>query len=596
MLLLRLPFLNQPIQGDDAYYLAIAEHAQIEPLHPTHFQHISTGIVVDMRGMPHPPLNGWYLGLLLAIFGDVREPVFHLLYMPFSLIAALAAYSIACRYSQRPLWATLLFLAAPAFVINGTSLETDLPHLAFFLAAIALFLSDRLILAAVSMALAALTAYQAAVLIPILGLHLWQKRSRSVAHWLVLLSPAIALVAYQAYERLSTGAVPAAVLTGYFQTYGLQSLINKARNAAALTVHLGWIVSPLVAPVRWWLALIAVGAAFIDASPLFWVPFALGVGTLVYSRRLPWIPIFFAAALVIFFAGSARYLLPLALPVAILAADRGRWLALGFGSHLALSLALAFSNYQHWDAYRKMATPVTWINAEWGLRWYEESLGALPLVNGQAVRPGQSVMTSALSFPIPYTTGGGVGVAIAEHEVKPTLPLRLFAVDSRSAYSSAQHGLRAFDISTLPADRVTVAAIRERKPELSYLPVNAPQADSQIVSGVYQADSPANAWRWSADRVVVLVKAPAAPSRVEATFRIIDQSPARTVALLVNGQVVAQQTYTGPGLYTLASSAPVALSEGTATVTLTADRTFRAPGDNRNLALILTGLGFVSRP
>jgi len=35
VLALRLPFLHQAIQGDDVYYLYGAEHAQIEPLHPT---------------------------------------------------------------------------------------------------------------------------------------------------------------------------------------------------------------------------------------------------------------------------------------------------------------------------------------------------------------------------------------------------------------------------------------------------------------------------------------------------------------------------------------------------------------------------------
>ncbi|MBL8294150.1 MAG: hypothetical protein JNN08_20065 [Bryobacterales bacterium] len=65
---MRLPFLNHPIQGDDAYYLAMAQHAQIEPLHPTHFRHVSTGIEVDMRGYPRPAMNAWVLALLPAIF------------------------------------------------------------------------------------------------------------------------------------------------------------------------------------------------------------------------------------------------------------------------------------------------------------------------------------------------------------------------------------------------------------------------------------------------------------------------------------------------------------------------------------------------
>jgi hypothetical protein len=67
VLLIRLPFLNQAIQGDDVYYLAGAEHAQIDPLDPNHVQYVSMGDRVDLRGFPHPPFNAWFLGLLLAV-------------------------------------------------------------------------------------------------------------------------------------------------------------------------------------------------------------------------------------------------------------------------------------------------------------------------------------------------------------------------------------------------------------------------------------------------------------------------------------------------------------------------------------------------
>ena len=143
---MRLPFLNQAIQGDDVYYLAAAEHAQIDPLHPNHVRYVFLGDRVDMRGHPHPPLNAWALGALLAVFGDVREVPFHAAYIVFSLIAAAAMWSLARRFSPQPLWATLLFLATPAFVVNGNSFEADLPFLAFWMASIALFVSRRLAL------------------------------------------------------------------------------------------------------------------------------------------------------------------------------------------------------------------------------------------------------------------------------------------------------------------------------------------------------------------------------------------------------------------------------------------------------------------
>src|SRR6185436_9779364 len=88
-LLVRLSFLNQAIQGDDVNYLAGAEHAQIDPLHPNHTSYVFLGKSVDMRGHPHPPLNVWVLGALLAALGDIREVPFHAVYILFSLIAAL---------------------------------------------------------------------------------------------------------------------------------------------------------------------------------------------------------------------------------------------------------------------------------------------------------------------------------------------------------------------------------------------------------------------------------------------------------------------------------------------------------------------------
>ena len=69
VLAIRLPFLDQAIQGDDIYYLAGAQHAQIDPAHPNHARYAFLGDMVDMRGHPHPPLNVWCLAALLAVFG-----------------------------------------------------------------------------------------------------------------------------------------------------------------------------------------------------------------------------------------------------------------------------------------------------------------------------------------------------------------------------------------------------------------------------------------------------------------------------------------------------------------------------------------------
>jgi hypothetical protein len=608
VLALRLPFLNQAIQGDDVYYLYGAEHAQIDPLHPTHARYLFLGQMVDMRGHPHPPLNSWFLALLLVILRDIREIPFHAAYILFSLIAAFSALSLARRFSPAPLAATLLFLVTPAFVVNGNSLEADLPFAAFWLLSIALFVSAVdsrsirwLAASAAAMVLAALAAYQAIILTPILLLYGRKWRPS----WLATLTAPVTLVIWQLLERISTGALPAGVLAGYMQTYGLQAFDQKIKNAVALTGHLAWLVFPGLWIPSWFTIPVAVGAAFYDWNPLFWASIAFGVGILIWCARnwrdflAQWVLIFFASALVIFFAGSARYLLPIALPVSILATKRvsRQWQMVGVGAGLALSLGLATVNYKHWDGYRSFARSIqqdvetkrVWINGEWGLRYYVESEGALPIQQGQAVHPGEMVVSSALCYPVQYATGGGVLAPTAERTIRPLIPLRIVALHGKSAYSSTAFGLRPFDVSLDVIDQLKAEIVTERKPVLSDLPMNAPEAEQQIVSGVYQLEN--RRWRWMSRIAVILLKMPTNPAVLEVHFTIPDVAPARRVTVELYGRQVASETYAGAGTYTLSSAALQPVADA-ATVTITVDRVFSAPNDRRELGIILSEVGF----
>ncbi len=607
-LALRLPFLNQAIQGDDVNYLAGAEHAQIDPAHPGHARYAFLGKVVDMRGHPHPPLNAWCLAGLLALAGDVYEIPFHAAYIVFTLVAAAAMWSLARRFSPRPLPATLLFLATPAFVVNGGSLESDLPLTACWMAAAALFVravdgrSGRLLAgAAAALALTALAAYQSIVIVPILAAYLWMERRDWRAAWLVVAVPALVLALWQLFERLSTGALPATVLAGYMQSYNLQTIAGKLRNTAALTAHLAWLVFPalaIAASRRMWVAGLAAAAAgaFIDPHPMFWASFGVGVMLLAWiAGETPflraWVLIFFAAALALFFAGSARYLLPLAAPVALLVSRQPRlWAA--FALQLALSLALAVVNYQHWDGYRRFAQTLpaekrVWVNGEWGLRYYLESEGALPLLEGQAVRPGEIVVSSALAYPIPFTTGGGRLESLQRMDITSPLPLRMIGLGARSAWSTATLGLRPFDLSRAVIDRVEASIVVERKPTLEYLPMSAPEADSQIVSGVYKLEE--NRYRWMSGRAVFLLKPPAGPTPVEVSLYVPGGAVARRIVISVDG--LRFERALAPGSQIL-STPPVT----GANLVLEVDRTFSTPGDQRQLGVILAAVGFRTPP
>ncbi len=584
------------MQGDDPYYIKGAQHALIDPLHPTHAKYVFQGDLVDMRGHPHPPLDSWTLAALILLFGDVREVPFHAFYILFSLLAAACTFAIALRFTTKPLIATLLFIVTPAFVINGNSFEADIPFVAFWLAAIAAFIYARYTLCAVAAVLAALTAYQAIVMTPILALWLWMSRTRprNPSAWIALFAAPLTVAVYQLFERITGGALPAQILAGYMSSYALQTLVAKLKNAAALTAHTGWLVFPLLAMAafrRSWIVGLAAAAAaaFYDQNPLFWLSFGAGAMILAACLRdrrnfLPaWILVFFAAALVLFFAGSARYLLPIGVPVAILVADRLslRWLAAGAAGSALISLSLAIVNYQHQAAYRSFQydAPRIFTNAEWGLRYYLESRGARAITRDEALWPGDAVITTAYAPPV----NGTPGAVVLEREIQSSIPLRTVGLGCRSGYSSVVWGLRPFDISLAPLDRVRVEVVAERKPILGYLNIGTPEAAAQIVSGIYNSD------RWTGERATVILKRPPDTSTVEASFFVPPQSPARSVQLLSNGRLLATDTFSAAGVRKVSAPAPPG---DTVSLSLVVDKTFVVPPDQRKLGVLLTGIGF----
>ncbi len=359
------------------------------------------------------------------------------------------------------------------------------------------------------------------------------------------------------------------------KTYGLARLQLKLTHACALVVHACFMMFPLLLPFA--------------IVPLF-------------KRRdrdtnflLAWIGIFCAAAVILFFAGSARYLLPIAAPMALLVSRLPvKYLRIAIPAQLVFSLLLATVNYQHWSGYREFARSLsketksrrTWANAEWGLRWYLVADGARPVHDEQHIPAGDMVVSSELAFPTPYNRGGSSLVEIAAREIRPAIPLRLIGLDSHSGYSTADKGLLPFGISSGPIDRVRAVVLVEHHPTLEYLPMSAPEADDQIISGVYGREG-TNPWRWTAGSATLALKKPAQPKPLHLEVYIPDASPVRTVRVLGDGRELYAHTFDKPGNYTL-DTAP----SQSGNITIQFDKTFSVPGDHRELGVILTGIGY----
>lgn len=588
VLLLRAPFLNQAVQGDESTFLACAAHAQIDPLHPNHVHYIFTPVEldVDLQGGSHLPMDAWVLAGLIAIFGGVKEVPFHAAYIAFSLLVVFAMYSIARRFSAQPLWAALLFLAVPAFVVNGGSFEADVPHLAFFLCGIACFITAAkrrslpwLVASAIALACAALTVIQAQMAFPILLAYTWMYARTWKPAWIAALAPSIALAAWQIFERMSSGEFPILRTAHYLNQQRWDQISLKLDNAAGLFMHLWFIVFPVLFVAGVWAAW-----RRHDRDTTF---------------LAAWIAIYFVGACVPFIDGSARYLLPIAAPVAIWASyARRSWVIAGFAVQMALSLGLAIANYQHWDAYRDFSHEIVqqaagrriWVNSEWGLRHYMEDAGARVPNPAQFIPPGDVVVWSELVHPVSLTHPGELVASLLTKDVRPSMPFRIIGLESHSGFSSIHAGgFFPFGIGDGLVDRIHADIYKEAKPTLQDLPMNAPEAESQIVSGLFGLEE--GKQRWTSGTATVMLVSPPDAEPLHADVYLPDNAPARKVSLLFDGQVAYTTILPGPGIHRIVSP-PQKPRGATSVVALQVDRTFSAPGDSRVLGLVLRDIGW----
>ncbi len=622
VLAIRLPFVEQPVQGDDVYYLLIAENARVDPAHAMQFGFRLQGETVWAAGHTRPPGNAYLLAALLTLFGGVREVPFHLFYSGFSLLAVAGMYFLARRFTEKAFEATLIFAAVPAFVVNGGKLESDIPMLALWTVGAACFVHRRYAAAGVALAAAATFGYQLVFCLPILALWLWREDRGRLDAWLALTAGPALLAGWQVSERLSAGAAPAESLAGYADSYDLLAFERKWRSTLALQAHLGWMASPLL--LLGWLrsrriALIA-GLAIAAAEALtlegysagelafFIVSAGLGLGLVLAAAResirnrcwpAAWLVLFFLAAVGLFYAGSARYLLPLAPAVALLLADRlpsKPWFAVAMALQLALGTALAESERRYAEGYRQFAQDLEplagsariWSNAEWGLRYYLGRIGGDPLLRDQSVPAGAIVVESNLSGRVNYGVEGS-RQELLRAEVGPgAVPLRTIGRGSHAGYSSSEFGVLPFGLGGGSIDTVSAWLVGRPDPTLSYLTLGEPETDAHLLAGFYPSDGAA--WRWMGPRASAVLLAPADAETFELNLHIPEQAAARRVSVEINGRRVAEQEYAATGGFVL--TAPVEVEAGPVRIVIAASPSYSPPGDGRELTIVVNAFGF----
>ncbi|MEZ5367059.1 MAG: hypothetical protein R2748_33170, partial [Bryobacterales bacterium] len=590
------------------------------------------GETVWAAGHTRPPGNAYLLAGLLSAFGGMRETAFHAVSARFSVITLWGCYFLARKFTDRPLVAGLCVAAAPPFLVNGNKLESDLPMLALLAAGAALLAHRRFGLAALALAAGCFFGYQAVFLLPIFAIWVWLEARRNVWAWSALAAGPVLLAAWQLYERAAAGTAPAETLAGYFTSYGLLALERKWRSIQALQAHLGLMVSPLLVSAALWRqgrAELAAGVAAgvlqatlltdygLAERALFAVTAGGGVAVLLWCARyaigvLPkaqaipalWSVCFFLAATAVFYAGSARYLLPLAPAVGIIIANWGLsrgWLAAGLALNFAMGLSLATVEYSQANTYRAIAKEVAslsqgrrvYSNAEWGLRYYLGKLaGSEPLLAQQTTPSGSLIVESALAAAIPYRVDG-VRRRSLEEKIASSFPLRTIGPGSHAGYSSSEFGVLPFAIHPGAFDTVTVYEAGRAEPTLSYLKMDDPRADEHLLGGFYPSDGAE--WRWMGPEGAALVVKPADATAFEVRFHIPDGDPVRHLEVLADGHLLGAEDYEATGGFTFRAPAAAAGRAGEPVrIVIRASPSYTPPGDGRDLSIVMIAFGFTT--
>lgn len=562
-----LAFSSRAVYIDEPIFLELARSALENPLFPSDTPLLFFGIErADFASHTHPPVGEYYLALVTWLLPEFSEVAYRLLFSLFPVVAAVAFYTLARRWTAAPFAVSLLFASSPAFFVMSPTLMMDIPTLAFLLAGFSLFLDhrdgkrNRLVPAAACFILAAGTSYTA--LVPIGCLLLWVLASGPKAgECLAILSAPVSLALWLVLMTLHFGRFPLADTVAFFTTQPRSTLGNVAATfsflggvtlfpgsalalvdlrskqrsmlvaaAAGLALALTGFFDWRSWPYRLWFVALAAAGIFLLGT--------LGLQAAAKMRRYGWPAGFlvtWAAGVLVFFVVvgdmiNARYVLLAIPPVYLIAFGSVRpKAAVGVaGLTLALSLALAVADARFVGAYRTWVTEIVrplqergfrvWGAVESGLRFYLEQTGAETLA-ADALSPvgGDFIVRDRFGYGLDEELSL-VLVGVRSDGLVDRFPLRTFNPDAGAGFHDSRFGMVPYTWSRVPHDRIALT-------QLSPLVERLPQP---VVSG---RSRPA----WSSEGPVLI--------QTEEMFRVaFDPPPESELRFELQGEGEARMT------------------------------------------------------
>lgn len=425
-LVFQLPFLSTAFRVDEPNIIRIAERAAVAPSDPYGF-YINWGGLDEeaFHILANPPLVPYWLAAWGATLGWT-ETVLHASMLPFSVLALVAFAFLAKELNVRPLLATLLLAASPAFLLASQVVMPDIAMIAFFIAAIAcgvayLRTGARWLipLGFVAGALAPLAKYNGALVGPLLGLLWLVGRGRRTGLFVIAAGPAIGLGAWSAVNLMTYGRTHIQTITE-FESGGTVVILS------AILGYIGFGVLPAVlalaaapAPMSGRVLHAVTGLMGLLMAVSMYLLFAVGPWAaagyglsvaitcrfLVIASVLAWrgardrvtvlLTIWLALGIWFQFGllfASVRYLLPI-LPAALLLVLRSellpvgrKWFRPAVAASLALTAAVAVGDARTANLYRQFVEEVVvprkagiegrlLFDGHWGFQYYMEREG-----------------------------------------------------------------------------------------------------------------------------------------------------------------------------------------------------------------------------
>jgi len=452
------PFLAKPFHLDDPMFLWAAQQIQEHPGDPYGFKVNWDDTVKPMwEVMQNPPVVCYYLALAAGVFGW-NEVGLHVAFLLPAVAVILGTYRLARHFCAQPLFAALVALITPVFLVSATTLMCDVLMLCFWIWSVVLWVEGleqnshrRLLSAAGLMAVAALTKYFAASLIPLLFVVALINKRR-LGLWSVYLAvPVLGLLAYGWWTQAlygrnlllnagdyATGTRAQLGLPGFGT--GLAALAFAGGCLAVVVFFLPWLWRKrfigLVLGATLWSAMLLNetvikkyrffdgSSAWLMAQMALWAAGGIGVLALAVSDIIKrreakswllalWVLGTFCFAGFVNWTISGRTILPMVPAVAILLArglDQRKLkhgdipkagMVLTATAGAALALLVTRADYLYATAVEqvveetrvKFAEPgrTIWFFGHWGFQYYMEAIGAMPVDSGTVLKPGDLI-------------------------------------------------------------------------------------------------------------------------------------------------------------------------------------------------------------